>query len=213
MKVFVIESPNPNDLLDERNEAESLISVCKMFEHQVADFFVKSKCELITILNYLKGIELEEDDYIIFHFSCHGNENGLSFGNDFLKWVDFLKVVKTLFKDNDLAHKYSFIISACGSNKQKLSKYISKLVSESIGEYYPPEYLIIYNSDEVFWADAILSWTILYHHLSNKKKIVRGEMQKIMKKMESVGFGELIYFRWDADEKKYKYKQYPPRNG
>ena len=208
MKVFIIESPNAKDLLDERNETESIISVCKMFEHQIADFFVKSKNELCETINYINGIDIEENDYIIFHFSCHGNEDGLAFGNDFLTWNDFIIAIKTLFTNSKLADKYSFIISACGANKQKISKTFTKVASKIETNIFPPKFIITFNTDIVNWQDAILCWTILYHQLIDAQNISRKEIQQIMKKLKSVEFGDLKYSRWEKDERKYKMKQY-----
>jgi hypothetical protein len=82
MKIFIIESPSPNDFLEECNEADSLITACNMFGHEAKSFFVKDQKELYSTINYINRIKLEEDDVLCLHFSCHGNKDGLQFGDD-----------------------------------------------------------------------------------------------------------------------------------
>jgi len=208
MKIFVIESPSPIDLLNERKKAKNLVDLCRMFEHQVAAFCVKSKSELISTLNYLKNIELQKDDYTIFHFISHGNKDGLIFGNDILNWLNFTEVLKPLLNNNSLGLKYSLIISACSANNQEITNHISEFISEPPEKNNPPEYIISYNSNIVLWTDLLLSWSILYHKFSNQKKIRRGKILEVMKKMEHIGILEFKYYRWDKNIMKYKFNHY-----
>ena len=203
MKVFVIESSNPLDLLDDRNEAESLLKICKMFGHKVRSFFIKSKGDLRNVLRYLSNIEAEEKDLFCYHFSCHGNNDGLEFGSDFLSWEDFFEIIAPLVDNETLKDKFMLIISACGAVEQELTKKFTKLDDEIKGKISPPSYIFIYDEEEVDWQDALLSWTILYHRLGNVKTIRKKDMQDLLEKMKIVEFGNLIYYRWDKNQKKY----------
>jgi len=203
MKVFVIESPSPNDLLDGRNEADSIVNISKMFGHKAASFFVKNKNELDSVMKYITVVDASETDLYCYHFSCHGNDSGIAFGPDLLNWVNFAKTILPILKNKSLKDKSIIIISACGANEQKLTRKISKLDDE-VKEYIsPPSYIFVYDENEVPWSDALLSWTILYHQLGKVKKIERSDMQELLEKMKKVEFGKLIYFRWDEDKKKY----------
>lgn len=209
MNIFIIESPSPNDLLERRNEAESLKSVCEMFEHKIAEFLVKDKDELKSCIGYLGELELSKKEYVCFHFSCHGNDDGLWFGKDFVSWSKMSKIIKPLLNNKSLKNRYSFIISACGANEQTLSTKLSEVVFDSETKIYPPEYIIIYDESDVIWSDALLSWTILYHQLSDEQSIDKKKLQLLMKRMKTVGFGSLMYFRWEKDD--LQYKRYRPK--
>ncbi|MGA3282378.1 MAG: hypothetical protein ABSD50_15525 [Smithella sp.] len=203
MKVFVIESPSPNNLLDGRNEADSIVNISKMFGHKAASFFVKNKNELDSVMKYITDVDASATDLYCYHFSCHGNDKGIAFGPDLLNWVSFAKAILPILKNKSLKDKSIIIISACGANEQKLTRKISKLDDEVKKHISPPSYIFVYDEKKVPWSDALLSWTILYHQLGKVKKIERSDMQRLLKKMKTVEFGKLIYFRWDEGKKKY----------
>ena len=208
MNIFVIESPNPIDLLEGRNEADSIVSIGKMFNHKATSFFVKDKVELNSVLKYLADVEADKTDLFCYHFSCHGNENGLAFGPDFLNWTEFSLAIDPFLKNKTMKDKYFLILSACGANEQDLTKKISKLDDSAKASIAPPSYIFVYDETEVYWRDALLSWTILYHRLGNVKKIDKDEIQDLLEKMKNVEFGKLLYFRWD--DVKNKYLRFPP---
>ena len=68
MKIFIIESPDPNALLESRNERTSLEHVCRMFDHQASSFFTYSATDLRKILKYLSGITLKAGEILCLHF-------------------------------------------------------------------------------------------------------------------------------------------------
>ena len=139
MNVFVLESPSPNDLLREVNEADSLTRIGKMFGHRVVPFFLKNKQELTAAIDYLAELDLEDPaDFFCFHFSCHGNDGGIALGPDLIQWADMFEILKPIFRNNTLEGKSILIISACGANKQKLSTKINlSLFLERAGSCLP----------------------------------------------------------------------------
>lgn len=203
MKLFVIESPSPNDLLDGRNEADSIVNISKMFGHKAISFFVKNKNELDSVMQYITDIDASKNDLYCYHFSCHGSNQGIAFGADILDWNSFAEAINPLLKNKSLKDKSIIIISACGANEQELTKNISKLDDAAKEQISPPSYIFVYDESEVLWSDALLSWTILYHQLGKVTKIERSVMQNLLKNMKTVEFGNLIYFRWDKSKKKY----------
>ena len=203
MNVFVLESPSPNDLLREVNEADSLTRIGKMFGHRVVPFFLKNKQELTAAIDYLAELDLEDPaDFFCFHFSCHGNDGGIALGPDLIQWADMFEILKPIFRNNTLEGKSILIISACGANKQKLSTKINQAYATSEEPLFPPLFIIVYDDEEVEWRDALLSWTLLYHYLG-KRKPTQKAMQDLIKRMESAGFGKLKYSRWDVEKKQY----------
>ena len=54
MRVFIIECPNPIDLLQGRNEGKWLEQICKLVGHEVISFQPKSKNDLLTVLSLIR---------------------------------------------------------------------------------------------------------------------------------------------------------------
>ena len=198
MKIFVIESPSPDDQLEGINEAESILSMSKMFGHKAAAFFVKSEVELLSTIKYLSDIDVKSSDLYCYHFSCHGNDEGLLFGTDFLTWKEFTTALIPIFEKKELMGRFLISISACGANQQKLTSNIKILDPVS-----KPSYVFVCDDDQVKWRDALLNWTILYHRLVKIKDTEPSSVKKLMKAIQSLGVSGLIYFRLADDEKRY----------
>jgi len=201
MKIFIIESPNPNDLLESRNERASLENMCSMFNHQTASFFTYSKLDFENIIKYISKVELVEGEKLCLHFSCHGNSEGVAIGPDFVKWKQFAKALLPVFNNSAIGKETFIILSACGANEQKITKEINDLTQLQREALHFPNYFFVYNQDEVSWSDALLCWSILYHQLSKLDVIDRTSVQNILKNIDK--FGSLKYFRWDEGEMKY----------
>jgi len=203
MNVFVIESPNPYDLLDGRNEADSLVNICKMFGHKAVSFFVKNRMEFQSAIKYVADVEAKSGDLFCYHLSCHGNDSGVAFGPDFLDWEKLAISIIPILENTSLKNKSIMIISACGANEQELTGKISGLDEKAKSSIAPPSYIFVYDESEVKWNDALLSWAILYHKLGKVRKIDKSEIQELLKGMDLLEFGKLIYFRWDENKQKY----------
>lgn len=211
MRVFIIDCPSPIEILVDKSEFKPLEQICKSMNHEVYTFFVKSKQELIDTCKYISSIDkiernVEDDIPISIHISAHGNEDGLQFGHDEINWKLLLEVIKPILMMN-YREKIHLVISACGTNKQKITKEITEL--NKIESINPPEYIIVFNKETTTWKDAVLAWTIFYHQADvNLSK--KGKIQNLLKRIQEAEFGNLIYFRWDPEEKKYlrfKYKK------
>lgn len=96
MRVFIIECPNPIDLLQGRNEGKSLEQICRLVGHEVINFHPKSKDDLLTVCKYISSIDREHDGTdnpdlpLCIHISSHGEEDGLWFGKDLVSWNELL---------------------------------------------------------------------------------------------------------------------------
>ena len=62
MKIFIIESPSPEDLLTSRNESTSLENVCRMFNHQITSFTAYSLDDFKKTIKYISSIELSKEN-------------------------------------------------------------------------------------------------------------------------------------------------------
>jgi hypothetical protein len=211
MKVFILESPNPIDLLQGRSEMQSLETICRLFEHEVVTFLVKSAQEFYDAINYISTINIKEalDSPICIHLSTHGNEDGLGFGKDGIDWKDLFDILQPLYKKLSKNKAGNIlIISACGAGQQKLTieftnahqngSILHKLLNK------PPKYVFVTAEEEVTWQDAVVSWTILYRKLAEINLDDKNEVQNILKNIKSLEAGTIKYFRWDERSESYK---------
>lgn len=203
MIIFIIESPNPNDLLEGINEKGSLEHMCRMFDHKTSSFTTYSQEDLQKIIKYISNIELKENDLLCLHFSCHGNDKGVKMGGDFIDWIGFTKLLIPILKNMNIGHRTLITISACGANGQQITEIINEMVSEITVPVKPPHYFFVYNQETVAWRDALLCWTILYHQLAKMVTISKVQIQGVIKRMSEANFGEIKYFRWEPKRRKY----------
>lgn len=213
MRIFIVECPNPMDLLQERTELQSLEKICKLFRHEVYTFLVKSSAEFKRVLRYISTIDgdvnnkKDNDEPLCIHISAHGYDDGsgLVFGADDLEWEDLTKALLPIMKE-DIQYKGSkiLIISACYANKQKITKEINKKKNNIRDGLTPIKYIFIADEDEVKWQDAVVAWTILYHQLPHSDLDKPDTVKSLIRKMKESGFGNITYFRWDEERERYR---------
>ena len=162
-KIFLLESPNALDLLEERGERNSLEHVCKLFGHNATSFLLRDSSELGQTLMYLSSIGRHEDAGnapLFIHISVHGNADSICVGPDDISWNDFAKMISRTYNDLKLYEGPSIlIISACGANEQELTDLITKKYKKKEVEH-PPAYVFVFSETEVTWQDAVVTWTI-----------------------------------------------------
>ena len=209
MRVFVIECPDPIDLLQGRSERRALENICNLFGHEVGTFFIKTKTELESVCEYIASIDEEQDEFervdvpICIHISAHGNKSGLVIGNDTINWKQLSKIISPI---NSKMHYYSgdvmFIISACDAKKQKLTSEFEKEKKRN-KEFRPPVYLFVSAEKDVYWKDAIVAWTIFYRKIPDADLDDKNDIKKLLNKIRDSGFGKLRYYRWRKSKNKY----------
>lgn len=206
MRIFVIECPNPIDLLEDRAEHQCIEKIGKLMGHQVVSILVKSKEELKITIEYISTLNDTRDDKIktplCIHISAHGDSDGLQFGSDELSWADLVKVLSPILEISfDYNGKKILVLSACGANQQKITKEIKKQYESN--NISPLDYVFAINQDEVKWNDAVLAWTILYHHLA-ENDLSPLKMMNILKRVSEANLPAIRYNRWSNVDKKYK---------
>jgi hypothetical protein len=96
-----------------------------------------------------------------------------------------------------------FFISSCYAANQELSKEIRKNYSKS-GDFKPPKYLFIPCEETIYWEDAFVGWTILFHQLPDVKVDEQQHVKRLLDSIHQLGVGKFRYFRWDEDDEKYR---------
>lgn len=175
MRVFIIECPNPIDLLQERNEGKSLEHICKLVGHEVVSFLPKSKNELITTCRYISSIDREHDGSnepdlpICIHFASHGEEEGLRFGRDLISWNDLLEALEPIcIRESIYTGDKILAISACEAKEQKLTKKLEQKFKVNKG-FQPPKHLFVTADEDVYWNDAVVAWALFYNKIPKTK--------------------------------------------
>ncbi|MEA3469014.1 MAG: hypothetical protein U9R57_12450 [Thermodesulfobacteriota bacterium] len=210
IRVFIIECPNPIDLLQGRNEGKSLEQICKLIGHEATSFHPRSKNDLETVCKYISSIDREHDGTdnpdlpVCIHISSHGEEDGLVFGKDLLTWNELEAVLepvcmkKTIYRGEKI-----LIISACEAKQQKLTKIIQKKLQTNNG-FQPIKHIFITAGKDVYWDDAVVAWALFYNkipkaNLSKKKKIL-----EVLSLIEKAELGHIHYYRWSAKKEQYQ---------
>lgn len=212
MRVFIIECPNPLDLLQERSEIHTLEKVNKLLGHEVAAFVVKSRQELETTCDYIATLYMQYgrgrkpvEPPLVVHISSHGTERDLIFGRDRIGWHDVFMTVRPIFKFMPLYNGPKIlIVSACRAGNQTITESFCK---QSI-QYDPPEHVFVTGEGDVGWSDAVVAWTILYHQLP-LTELADERIRKVLDTIRVLDLGTIYHYRWN--EKEDKYDRYPPR--
>lgn len=213
-RVFILESPNPLDLIENRGERAALEQVCKLMGYDASTFLLRDVHELEQTFNYISSIKGDKKDKtpLFLHISVHGNNSGIAIGRDNVSWSKLASVTEEMYSELSYYHgPVILILSACGANKQKLTKELMKCLAKSNGiKFTPPEYLFVFNQDDVLWIDAVVTWTIFYRQARNLNFSNKAIVQNLLNKLYQSKFGDIKYYRWDFGTNKYKY--YTPKN-
>lgn len=209
LRIFIVESPNPLDMLVSRSERGTLEQVCRLIGHDVATFQVFSKGEFRTICSYISSIESSDnsrnrcDKTLAIHISAHGNEDGIAMGADFLEWDQVARYVfRICDKKGDFKGAKVFVISACGATHHKIAKILDELNTKKELRVMP-QYIFTVADEEVFWPDAVVAWTIFYKEIAEIKLDNKTQVQRLLKRMKSGRFGNLEYHRWDNVKRRF----------
>lgn len=212
-RVFIVESPNPLDLLRGVSERHSLEQVCKLVGHVAATFLVRDLAELKQTFAYISSIRCDKDDKtpLFIHISAHGNEDGIAAGADDVSWVDLGRIVQEMYSRLRYYHgPIIVILSACGANKQKMTNSLAKDVNGSEKPFVPPEYLFVPSGDTILWSDAVVAWTVFYRQMLKVSFTDKVKIQDLLNRLHKSGFGDLTYYRWDGTAKQYR--SYRPKD-
>jgi len=208
-RVFVIESPNPLDLLEDRGERDALLHVCRVFGYNASTFVTRDISEFEQTCSYISSITGNDKDKtpLFLHVSLHGNASGIGIGRDTMDWRSLANTIQSMYNDLQYYHgPIVLILSACGANKQKLTTELTKLIKNSKEPYIPPEYVFVFAQDNIEWADAVVTWTIFYRAISKIDIFSdRTKVQDLLNRLKSSKFGILKYHRWDKSTNSYKY--------
>jgi hypothetical protein len=206
-RVFILESPNPLDLLEDRGERLALEQVCKLLGYSATSFLLRDSNELSQTFKYISSIQGKCSDKtpLFLHLSAHGNKCEIAIGCDAILWKDLASKVQEMYSQLCYYHgPVVLVLSACGSNQQKLTSELTSKLKNAKEDFVPPEYVFVFNQNKIAWDDALVTWTIFYHQIEKVNFNDKISVQDILNNLYQSGYGHLKYFRWDSTSKKYK---------
>lgn len=215
IRLFILESPNPLDILNGTAEGPGLKEISRLIGHESEVFPIKSKSDLYKIIKFICSIDEKTNDKnskpspdIFLHISAHGNENGLQIGGDFLEWNKLVKYIQPILKEDfNYSGNRILVLSACLAEKQGLTKHLNKILKNNVN-LTPPKYIFT-TVGKIPWASAAVGWAILYHLLPKADLDDKKTVQAILNKIAEINVGNINYFRWN--DLKNKYFFYKPK--
>jgi hypothetical protein len=217
LRVFVLESPNPIDMLQGRAEAPTLKTIGSLIGHEVAGLSVYSRQQFIDACEWISSIskkpETENlpgkkrkrkyDAPLCIHISAHGNDEGIATGQDLISWKQLAEDLSPICRKMNGYHgKLIFIISACYAGEQKLTRELQKL-NKSNELLDIPSYLFVTADCEIAWQDAAVAWTVFYHQLRTAQLENKSSIQKVLDRIILSCGVHVKYYRWNEKENKY----------
>ncbi len=212
LRLFVVESANPIDVLQDRAEAPTLKTIGSLTGHEVAIISVQSRQQFKDACKWIASIDKRPkqqsmpgrkkiyDAPLCVHISAHGNDEGIAIADELISWKELASDISPICKDmNDYYGKVVFIISACGAGEQKLTDELSKLDLLDI-----PVYIFVTADREVKWQDTAVAWTVFYHQLKTAEFEDKSSIQKVLDRVIFSCGVRIRYYRWDSKTKKYK---------
>ena len=204
MNVFIVESPKFDEVISNVNESASIKNLCEQFGHRAISVTEFSTNGLEYLSSSISNSWLDSaNEMLCIHVSCHGNNDGVSFGDDFMTWGDFLLCFKDVLTHDNSA-KLIFCISACGTKSQQFTGYCKRLHDE-LG-LQPPKYWVLFDQEKISWRRSLVCWSNVYYALSNNDKYQALRMQRAVKASKCItnGNAALMYYLWDVDKSKYE---------
>lgn len=214
IRIAFIESPNPLDLFDGRSEAKALEICCNQMGHQVVSFFAKSRAEFKSIVHYLASadsIHAQKSGSLplFLHLSSHGNDGIVAFGSDNVEWDGLVSDLMPLLNNSTYSGKLALSISSCGSGENSISRH-AKNAFEANPQIKMPAYIFSILGETLYWDDALISWSLLYHKIAQVGIQKPDEIKKALTEIKDCVGIEFAYRRWIEGDNVYK--RFPLQN-
>ncbi len=177
--VFIIESPSATDILDARTEGEALSSALRLSDipnqyFRAVNLMMLKECfSRISVAvrkqtRLVPGQQPTETIFVpYFHFSAHGNDDGLGLtSGEFLSWahlnnllIDFARA--TGYMSSKDVGLFSVTLSACkGANARKMFSMSGT----------QPCTAIVGPTHDVSWSDSLTAFVTFYHQMIQKDR-------------------------------------------
>lgn len=214
MRIFIVECPDPMDLLQERSEAVALERMCRLLGHEVAVFQVQSFSRLRETCRFIASIDEDHDAKkkpdlpLCVHIAAHGNPDGLGFGLETVTWEELADAILPLAKVARYSGPLIVVISACDAGQQSLTSELEDHWQKG-AKVRPPAYVFVTCDARLDWSASVAAWTIFYHLMPKADLDDPKTVREVLTKVKAAGGAVLRYYRWDRKNKEYM--KYEPK--
>lgn len=186
--VFIAESVAPEDYYLRRVDGHAANEILKIRD-------LRTEYRIVMTQTLLKRAVKEAVDgqYEVFHFSSHGDDDGvgLSDGTS-IDWMSFAEILKPFAGTTKV-----LVMSSCQGGAAALTKALVKKGAR-FGWVFGSTANIVY------FAESCLAWSILYNRLADDG-FSRSALKKTLKVINTALDGDFVYRRWDGTQ----YLRYP----
>ncbi|MBL7717695.1 MAG: hypothetical protein JNL72_02575 [Flavipsychrobacter sp.] len=172
-KVYIIESPSPQDILDGRREGLALseiltLAAIKNSYYQVSDF------DTLLLAFHRIILDINQKDnrlgVVDLHFSMHGNSQGLGLSSgQLIEWQALAPIL------NDFNNKVGYMEIEMAPGKKYGSANLNFSVCHGFNATLMKEYsehspftTILGPIHEVNWSDSLMAFAVYYHNTIHK---------------------------------------------
>jgi hypothetical protein len=191
LKVFIAESVFPEDFYDGDREGHVVEAIVRL---------LRCKASYKIVLNakmLRKAIgAASENDYDIFHLSCHGDENGIQLTDETeLSWDELADCFQKARQTPE-----ALVVSSCVGGDRGIARAFQdrerrpRVIVGTEGK----------RKHRITFPGACISWPILYTVLATRG-ITAKAFKDAVNTMNHVRSHLFVYRRWDGQ----KYRRYP----
>jgi len=191
LKAFIAESVSPEDFYDRDWEGRVVEEIVRLLNGKTS-YRIVLNAELLR-----KAIKMaSENEYDIFHLSCHGDEEGIQLTDETnMSWDE----LADCFQKADGMPKVLILSSCVGGDRGivrafKERKRRPQVIFGSEGK----------KKHTITFPGACIAWPILYTALATEG-LTREAFKDAVKKMNHVTPHRFVYRRWDGQN----YRRYP----
>ena len=196
LKVFIAESVTHEDFYDRDWEGHAAEEIVRLLDGRTRYRIVLNKTLLRRAIK-----EAANNDYSIFHLSCHGDESGVQLsGNRDVSWQELAEY----FQKAKSAPE-ALVLSSCVGGDAGIARAFGKLDQRPT---------VIFGAeatkkdDLITLPSACISWSILYSVLATEG-MTPDAFKEAVTKMNKVTPHQFVYRRWDDKG----YRRYPRAAG
>jgi hypothetical protein len=192
LKVFIAESVTHEDFYDRDWEGHAAEEIVRLLNGRTRYRIVLNKTLLRRAIK-----EAADNDYGIFHLSCHGDEDGVQLsGNRDVSWRELAEYFQEAKSTPE-----ALVLSSCVGGDAGIARAFEKLDRRPtviFGAEATEE------DDLITLPSACISWSILYSVLATEG-MTPDAFKEAVTKMNKVTPHQFVYRRWDDKG----YRRYP----
>lgn len=168
-KVYVIESPNANELLHKIGESDPMVRILNLFQIDCESYLVINRMTFQMCMEQISEDIIRCDKILgkeltaYIHLSCHGSKDGISLTSDKLSWFDIAEELEKvngkigLFGKGDLKYgRLTFCMSACeGLFAKNITQY----------KFHSSFAVLVGPTEKPTWQQTLTAYSSFYYSM------------------------------------------------